>query len=195
MSEQPVWELVANLGDVDFLDYGGYFVFRDTTGVYSAEAEYLELDDETSDTSTYTVYRFSLDRCTLTDGILSDNPFHPLHSAWFAKPENEKTDRPQDTTYLSNVCAYVGLTVDELRAMLCSPNELDRAHAYREIALYHGWENFDSYPLTGLTREEVAARYGATDHCPTCDDEMDTDCHGEPRCPTCDEPCPYCSDQ
>ena len=30
--------------------------------------------------------------------------------------------------------------------------------------------------------------------CEKCDDEMDQDCNGNPRCPTCDPPCPCCSD-
>lgn len=31
-------------------------------------------------------------------------------------------------------------------------------------------------------------------HCEKCDDEMDTNCNGDPRCPTCDGPCPCCYD-
>lgn len=39
---QPKWKFVANLGDVSWADYGGLFVFRDLTGVYDPEMEYLE---------------------------------------------------------------------------------------------------------------------------------------------------------
>lgn len=31
-------------------------------------------------------------------------------------------------------------------------------------------------------------------YCPTCHDELDTDCQGNPRCPNCDDPCPCCND-
>ena len=31
---QPKWEYVANLGDTSPLEYGGLFLYRDTTGVY-----------------------------------------------------------------------------------------------------------------------------------------------------------------
>lgn len=40
-TKQPRWKLVAQLGDVHPIDYGGYFVYRDTTGVYEEEAEVL----------------------------------------------------------------------------------------------------------------------------------------------------------
>ena len=33
---------IANLGDVNYVDFGGFFVFVDENGTYGAEAEYLE---------------------------------------------------------------------------------------------------------------------------------------------------------
>lgn len=155
---QPVWKLIANLGDVNPLDYGGYFIYRDETGVYPEEGELLTLDDESDEDSSYTVYRFILDRCTFINGVLSDNPFHPDHPAWFAKPESERAARPQDTTYLSGVANFIGQDVDELIADLCSEDAIRRAQAYRAIGEYHGFENLDSYPLT-ITRAEAEERY------------------------------------
>lgn len=108
---------------------------------------------------TWTVYRFDLDQCTFIDGIISDNKFHPDHPAWFAKPESEREDRPQDTTYLQNVADCVGADVNELQEQLCSCNPVTRAAAYRNIAQYHGWDNFDQYPLTYRCRKEVELRY------------------------------------
>lgn len=153
---QPKWKCIAQLGDVNPVDYGGYWVFIDETGVHQPEGEYLETPyDEDGE---YRAYRFSIDRCTLTDGILSDNPFHPLCPAWFAKPETERETRPQDTTYLSNVANYCGSTVDEIQAALCGDDIPVRAEAYRMVAEYHGWENMDSYPLT-MSRSEAKKRY------------------------------------
>jgi hypothetical protein len=156
---QPNWEFIANLGDADPLTYGGYFVYRDTTGV-DFEAEYLlepECDPD-DDAARWRVYRVCLDRCKVVhDGIRQCRylvPFatpadlsHPMHEfcEWFAKD-------------LRAVASYVGSTVEELEAALCSDDPIARANAYRDIASYHGWENFDSGPYT-LTRAEVKARY------------------------------------
>lgn len=158
MSNQPKWKAIAQLGDVNPIDYGGFWVLRDTTGVYCEEAELLVTPEDEDEDGTYTVYRLILERCTLTDGILSDNKHHPLKNAWFAKPEEQRKQRPQDSTYLSCVAASCGIDVDELTSQLCSSDAIERAQAYRCIGEYHGFENFDSYPLT-LSRSECRKRY------------------------------------
>ncbi len=146
-TNQPVWALVANLGDASPLDYGGYFIFKDETGVYPEEAELLELDDENDENSTYTVYRFPLERCTLSaDGVLSDNSCHPEHAAWFADS-------------LASVASYIGDDANELREWFCSADPVERACAYRAVGEYHGWKNLDEYPIK-LTRAEAQERYG-----------------------------------
>jgi hypothetical protein len=156
MTRQPNWKLLANLGDVQPIEYGGYFVYEDTTNVYGHEAELLEVYDNSGE---WRIYRFSIDKCTFIDGILSDNKYHPEHPAWFAEPEPEKATRPQDSTYLSNVASYVGDTVENMIALLCSDNPIARATVYRNIGEYHGLDNFDSYPLTFKKRKEVEKRY------------------------------------
>lgn len=154
---QPNWVLVAQLGDVNPLDCGGYWVLRDTTGAYPEEAELLVVD-ESDENSSVTAYRFILERCTYVNGILSDNQFHPDHPAWFAAPESRRKERPQDTCYLSNVASSAGRDEEELIADLCSEDAVRRAMAYRDIADYHGAHEFDQYPLT-LTRQEAERRY------------------------------------
>lgn len=153
---QPKWKCVAQLGDKNPVDHGGFFVLIDTTGVHTPQVELLESPDD--DEGEWMVYRFDLDRCTYIDGVLSDNPFHPTHPAWFAKPENHRAARPQDTTYLSNVCRTMDIEESELVRLLCSENPVERAQGYRCIGQYHGWDNFDSYPLT-MKRGEVNRRY------------------------------------
>ena len=155
---QPQWEFVANLGDVNYLDHGGYFVFRDTSGVYAPEAEWLEVPEADDSGRPYRVYRFILEPCTFQGGVLSDNPFHPTLPAWFATPERERQTRPQDTTYLADVARMMGTTRRALVKLFCSADPIDRAHAWRMIGEYHGWENLDQYPLT-LSREEAETRY------------------------------------
>lgn len=158
---QPIWELIGQLGDAHPIDHGGYFVIRDTTGVYPEEAELLlppADDDPLKEYGTYHVYRFILDRCTYIDGILSDNKYHPAHPAWWAKPESGKKERPQDTTYLSNICATMDIEESELIRMFCSEDALERAQAYRAVGECHGFDNLDNYPLE-LRRWEVKKRY------------------------------------
>jgi hypothetical protein len=118
MANQPRWKFVANLGDVNPLDYGGLFVYVDETGIYPPEMERVEPDSEDDENCTYTVHRVSLDRCTHINGILSNNKFHPDKSAWFAKPESKRKERPQDTTYLANVASYSGWIEEEIIRML-----------------------------------------------------------------------------
>lgn len=158
---QPKWKLIANLGDVNPIDYGGYFIYIDETGVYDPEAELLIApeDEDEDGNGEWTIYRFELERCTYIDGILSDNRFHPELSAWFAQSPAERAERPQDTTNLANVASFIDSTEDALQTDLCSDDPIARAHAYRAIGDYHGFENFDSYPITLRNRAEVEARY------------------------------------
>jgi hypothetical protein len=142
MTNQPKWKCVDQLGDRSPLDYGGYWVFVDTTGVYEAEGEWVEVDEATN---RLTIYRFILEKCTFVDGILSDNKFHPEHPAWFAKD-------------LSSVAASSGTPVEELRTMLCSDDPIQRALAYREIGNHWGFRNLDDYPLE-MGRTEGRRRY------------------------------------
>jgi hypothetical protein len=159
MSNQPVWKLVANIGDVNPLEHGGLFVYRDESGVYCEEAERLRpVSGEGRGYNRYRSWRFCLEKCTYWNGIVSDNKFHPETPAWFAQPEYERKNRPQDTTYLKNVSDHCGYTVDHLIEELRSSDPCRRANAYREIFDYHGWDNADSCPLT-LTREDCVRRY------------------------------------
>lgn len=155
-ARQPVWELVANLGDAAPLDHGGLFVYRDASGVYPPEMERCEQVTE-EDGSPLELRRVCLERCTYTVegvpapfespvGVLSDNRFHPGLAAWFAGD-------------LGAVASYVGAPVAELRAGFCSDDPVTRAEAYRAVLDYHGWENGDSYPRV-ITRAEAEVRYG-----------------------------------
>ena len=153
---QPAWECIAQLGDKNPIDHGGYWILRDTTGVYPEEGELLIVPEE--DGGKYTIYRFILERCTFTDGVLSDNKFHPEHAAWWAKTEEERKARPQDSTYLKNIADFIGMDVEELADHFCSEDALKRAAAYRAVGDYHGFNNLDDYPLT-MKRREVNARY------------------------------------
>jgi len=142
---QPIWQQIAQLGDSHPVEYGGYWIFTDETGVYDAEAELLDSPDH--EDGEYIAHRFGLDRCTFIAGVLSDNRFHPDKPAWFA-------DR------LASVAECMGAKLAEIIEMLCSDDAIERAAAYRMIGEYHGFDNLDSYPLV-MTRAEAEARYSA----------------------------------
>ncbi len=154
MSKQPDWKFIINLGDCHPLDHGGYFIFQDQTGVYAPEGVYTEPNDEEAEH--HTMHRFILEPCTYSNGILSDNKCHPGLEAWFAKTEAQRKERPQDTTYLKDLADQFGASVDELAAMFCSDSLVERALAWREVGMYHGFDNLDHCP-DKLTREELKA--------------------------------------
>jgi hypothetical protein len=144
MAEQPRWQLIANLGDASPIDYGGYFVYRDLTGVYTEEAEVLESPED--DSGEWTVYRFALDRCTLANGILSDNAFHPEIPAWFSDD-------------IDAIASATGDNASLIRSSFCSSDPLQRANVYRLLGEHSGFINLDQYPTTFTDRAEVEARY------------------------------------
>jgi hypothetical protein len=148
MTTQPVWSLVSNLGDASPLEYGGYFVYVDSTGVYPPEAELLVSPEEGPEDDTaeaWEVRRFILEPCKYVQGILSDNPSHPECPVWFA----DKLGSMADT---------FDTTEEDLRALFISADPVARAQAWRMVGEYFGFEELDSYPLR-FTRAEVEKRY------------------------------------
>ena len=137
-TNQPAWKCVAQLGDVNPLDYGGLWVLIDTTGVYSPEGELY-------DVNTQRVYRFILEDCTFTHGVLSDNKYHPDQPAWFADA-------------LRDVADFIGAETRTLIDMFISADPVERARAWQAVGDYFGWDNLDCYPLL-LTRSEAKRRY------------------------------------
>jgi hypothetical protein len=149
---QPKWKQAGTIGDVDFIQHDGGIVFVDETGVYDPELEYVQNMPE-PDTDAY-VYRIVLDSLKLSPaGKLIPAKYdetwpHPIESytEWF--------DRDIDS-----VASTIEIPREEFIQALVSSNPLARANAFEALASYHGWENFDSYPLHFKTREELEARY------------------------------------
>lgn len=147
-TQQPEWELVGTIGDRNPVEYGGGYVFRDKTGVYDPEVEWIEPMPSApyrGSGSGVTVYRVPMERHTYVDGILSDNSYHPDKAVWYAND-------------LDAVCRYCDCDRDELIGNLCGDDPVARAWAYETLANYHGWYEFDHYPLT-LTADEAEKRY------------------------------------
>ena len=140
--QQPKWVCVAQLGDVNPLDHGGYWVLVDSLGVYAPEGEWVEVGED----DRLTVYRFILYPCSFVNGVLSDNKFHVDSPAWFADD-------------LISVAAFCGVSVGELRDCFCAVDPVVRARAYRDVGSYHGFESLNRYPFV-LGRAEAELRYG-----------------------------------
>jgi hypothetical protein len=113
---QPIWEFVINLGDVNVADYGGFIVYRDTTGIYSPEAEIYEANDEETGGQ---VSRIVLDKAG--------------DDEWYMDK-------------LASVAATIGDTEAAVRARLLSDDIVERAKGYQDLILYFGAYEFDSYP-------------------------------------------------
>lgn len=176
MSKQPVWKYLANLGDVNYLDYGGYFIFEDETGVYSPEGEYLDVwedetiqipseeeltewEDENIDylKTRYTVYRFTLDKLNYLNGrLINDHILDGYKNGTLPHPI-ERYDE-WFTKDLRNIANSFDLTEQEIINKLCSNDVLERAFVYREIGLLYGFENLDDYSLK-LDYQEAIERY------------------------------------
>jgi len=132
---QPSWVLL------DATDF--YAIFHDSTGIYTEEAEITE----ESGARSFTVYRFPLDRLKLVGGHLVSEKYsrdwpHSLasYTEWFAGS-------------LSVVAKSIGGEKSKLIEALCSPDPFRRFWAYHAIGGYHGFTNFDSYPIQRNERE------------------------------------------
>lgn len=174
-TQQPQWYFIANLGDASPVDYGGYFIYGDRTGVHEPEAEYLESPD--SDLGgEWRVYRFILERmavvmahdpsCGVERRILLSHRLAEAHRNqtpdYYGNPGLPHPLHEYDEWFhddLAKVALSSGLSTDDLYNGLCSDDPCVRARAYQTIYEYHGWDNADNYPLVLTIRGEVALRY------------------------------------
>lgn len=141
-TKQPKWKVIAQIGNKHPIVYGGCWILVDETGVYPPECEKWEPDE---DGKTGRIWRWILEPCTLTDGVLSDNKFHPHHPAWFSER-------------LPEVSNFIGMEHAELVGLFCSSDPIDRAIAWNAVADYFGVIELDSYPVT-LDFDEAQQRY------------------------------------
>jgi hypothetical protein len=160
-TRQPVWQLVKNIGDVSPIEYGGVFVYHDTTGVYGDEMEVLFSPDDDDAPEGWAAYRVCLDRLKM----ISDPETSAVYLVPFAYDPTWPHPVAKYDEWFHSDLAHVaeslgnGTTVDDLRADLCSSDPITRAFAYQAIGGYHGYENFDTDPFVSHSRDEVEARY------------------------------------
>jgi hypothetical protein len=152
MTNQPKWKCIAQIRDVNPIDYGGHWILQDSTQVYDEESEILLVDDDNSQKTSYIVYRYSLDKLKLVKGYLVPAKYdaswpHPVasYNQWFAKD-------------IQSIAEFIGMTTYKLEKLIIANDPVCRAIAYEAIGQYFGYENLDSYPLI-LTENEVKERY------------------------------------
>jgi hypothetical protein len=137
-TQQPDWEEVGHIGDVNWVEHGGGPVMIDRTGVYEPELEYVEPPPDDLDfedpKARWTIYRVVLD------------------------PE------VPDWGDLEDVARTVGADPSELRADFTSEDPMKRALAYESWASHYGWHEFDQYP-NSFTCAEMNERYDADLDC------------------------------
>lgn len=152
MTNQPVWEYVGNLGDNSPIDHGGFFVFRDKTGVYEAEAEIYDPEERK-------VWRFTLEQqVKYPEGLVA--------LCWVKNPLRIKSGEPPEGRAngewwfdsIDSVCLFCDVERGDFIDRICSDDPLERARAYRDLVHYHGEEEFDQYPIR-LKRAEAIKRY------------------------------------
>jgi len=131
---QPTWKLLTST------DY--FAIFVDETGVYAPE---IELAEDLG--SSFEVYRWSLDRLRFDDDGKLCNEHG--HCEWFQTCH----------AGLKSVAESCGRTVRDLEDALASDDIMERAHAYMDIAGYHGAVNFDQYPATDITDDQLTERW------------------------------------
>lgn len=162
-TKQPVWQLVANLGDCDPLNHGGLFVYVDRTGVYAPECVKLERitsDEISGPAERWEAHRFTLEPCTYDSATdtLSDNPFHPELAAWFANNAARRIARPQDGEGLKDIASFIGMEKSELIELFTSDDPIKRAQAWIAVGDFHGFIELDNYPET-YTRKDIYRLY------------------------------------
>ena len=123
---------IANIGDVNPLEHGGFFVLVDDNG----NTEFESIERSYNDEKVWIVRTGNLDRCTYVNGILSDNPYHPNSEVWFSKLAKE----------YPNLIDFV-----------CSEDPVERALGYEMVASYYGWDELCYYPWI-IDKEEAKER-------------------------------------
>ena len=130
---------IASLGDVDFVEYGGFLVFDDPE-----DGPFVEVirAQPAQQGEIWAVHRFYMERHDANLSTVEDG-----EPEWYAEDLDKVAacmDYPEGETGLRN----------DLR----SGRPKVQADAYRALVDYFGPYEFDQYPLN-LSRQEVTERY------------------------------------
>lgn len=177
VTQQPDWEFIANLGDMNPLEYGGYFIYKDKTGVYPERADVILPPSEHMTGETLNeIYRIEIERLKLVEGYLVPVRYRRDWNLTFPQPKSKRGGvlewRPEDIEnklhaqrfaawfqeHLESVSSSSGTTKEELEIAFTSENPLERFEAYRMIGEYYGWEELGGEPIR-RTQKEAEKRY------------------------------------
>lgn len=134
-TQQPKWQFIGHVGDVDPIAYGGGFVYEDRTKVYAPEMTYFEPApdsewDKLGGKTPLAVYRILLERDSTSEW-------------WYAR--------------LPEVASYAGVQIETLQGMALG-STMQKALIYEMLIQYFGAHEFDSYPNT-TTEGKAYFRY------------------------------------
>jgi len=147
---QPSYHCIANLGDVDPVEYGGKFLCIDRRGIYDPCLIVVEIENRDGKDK-WVRHDIGLERChrIFSDEseifAVGDSVYHPHLPAWFG-----------DGKSLDSVASYFGMKREELIDKLCSTNPIERASGYIAVAGNYGEDNFDQYPMTYESKRQVS---------------------------------------
>lgn len=151
---------LGNLGDVNPIEHGGYFIYQTTrdNGEIEYHAEKLDSPEEDILGATWRVYRFTLDRQKLVRLESMDRPYLVPYSWNDTYPHYISKYEEWFVKSLGEVASYVGSTKKGLELVLTSDDPLQLAWAYQCIGDFHGWANLNADCFL-LTKKEVKQRY------------------------------------
>lgn len=157
---------LANLGDTNFLEYGGVLLFQDEDPDLEYSEEWGEIIEPPEDTDTdegpWRVWRFDIEQLRHVVDEETGKVFL-VHSGWDeSAPPSVYAEWVSG--YVESTAAALGWDPEELRGWFCSDNPVDRLLAWSETGKIHGLDNLDGYPLK-LSQHEVYSRYGQLEDC------------------------------
>ena len=139
---QPVWNIYANPKKSNQFENGGFFVLVENNDPSEADGIFIEIENEKNPvkgSETYRIFWFTMNKCSIKDGILVNNNCHSEISPWWTTNENGSC--------LKNIPNY---SEEQLIADLCNPDAIKRAEAYQAIGNHFTFYRFDANPLTNI---------------------------------------------
>lgn len=137
---QPSYWCIANLGDVNPLQYGGKFVCIDRRGIYAPVM--MILQEPEGGGRNRLCYEIELERCFIVRDEkgemrgVGSNHYHANLTEWFGGYSD-----------LEDVANFAGYNSGKaLAELFASQNVLDRAQAYGSAVDYFGAHDFDQEP-------------------------------------------------
>lgn len=125
-------DVITNLGDINWMDHGGFLVYRENEQLYADLIEVIAYTN--NDITEWQVSTICLDVVNLS------NP------EWFIKN-------------LQNVADFIGIDHHELLIKITSNDEDGLSFVYQALVDYFGAINFDQSPVCYTDREELESQY------------------------------------